>query len=188
MTPPEYQPFFTASTASSAALIGLLFVAVSIAPERIFGAQAEASRQAGALSAFTALVNVFFISFVGLIPSVPIGPAATFISVPAALQTLALLLLLPSWRAEGTLRRGIVLFLGGAAVYSLEAAVGIQLWRSPSNTGSLTALLEILLGAYAIGLGRAWELLGAPRTGVISQLVVLVRATVTWARRGRSKA
>jgi len=24
------------------------------------------------------------------------------------------------------------------------------------------------MGAYAIGLGRAWELLGAPRTGVIT--------------------
>jgi len=36
----DLQPFFTASVAASSALIGLLFVSVSIAPERIFGEHA----------------------------------------------------------------------------------------------------------------------------------------------------
>jgi hypothetical protein len=176
MVPAEFQPFFTASTAASAALIGLLFVSVSIAPERVFGTKAESVRQAQALSAFTALANVFFISFGALIPGAPTGLIVTIVSIPAVLQTLGLLLLLRQWRAEGALRRGLFLFLASAAVYGYELAIGIQLWISPNNTGALTGLLDLLLGGYAIGLGRAWELLGAPRTGFLGELWAFIRA------------
>jgi hypothetical protein len=41
MVTPEFQPFFLASVGASSALIGLLFVSVSIAPERVFGEQSE---------------------------------------------------------------------------------------------------------------------------------------------------
>jgi hypothetical protein len=51
------------------------------------------------------------------------------------------------------------------AIYGYEMAYGIQLWFGSPGPGALTGLLELLLGAYAIGLGRAWELLGAPRLG-----------------------
>ncbi|TMC82170.1 MAG: hypothetical protein E6J06_11465 [Chloroflexi bacterium] len=165
MVPADFQPFFTASVAASAALIGLLFVSISIAPERVFGENAESSRQAQALSSFTALTNVFFISFASLIPKIPIGPVVTVVAVPAILQTLGVLLLLPMWRADHTLRRGLFLFLISFGIYGFEISIGIQLWLGSSNTGAMTALLELLLGAYAIGLGRAWELLGARRLG-----------------------
>jgi len=174
MTPVAYQPFFTASVAASAALIGLLFVSVSIAPERIFGKEAQSGRQAQALSAFTALANIFFISFGGLMPDVPLGLIVTIVAVPAVLQTVALLRLVRHWRAERTLYRGLLLFLASAAVYSAEVAIGIQLWRSPANPGAISGLLDLLLGAYAIGLGRAWELMGAPRSGVIFGLIDLL--------------
>jgi len=174
MTPVTYQPFFTASVAASAALIGLLFVSVSIAPERVFGKEAESGRQAQALSAFTALANVFFISFGGLMPDVPLGVIVTIVAMPAVLQTVALLGLFGQWRAEPTLHRGLFRFLASAAVYGAEVAIGIQLWRSPANPGALSGLLDVVLGAYAIGLGRAWELMGAPRSGVIFGLIDLL--------------
>jgi hypothetical protein len=173
--PAEFETFFLASAGASAALIGLLFVAVSIAPERVFGGQADAVRQAQALSAFTALANVFFISMASLIPTIHIGIVVTIVAIPAALQTLALLALVRHWRAEGIVNRGLVLFLGSALIYALELMLGIQLWISPRNTGALAGLLELLLGAYAIGLGRAWELLGAPRSTFISTVFGLLR-------------
>jgi hypothetical protein len=167
----EYHDFLVASTQASAALIGLLFVAITLAPDRVFGSQAEAGRQARALSAFTAMANILFISFASLIPGIPIGPVVVGIAAVAVLQTLGLLPLLMSWRAEGVLWRSLLLLLGSFAIYGGEIAVGIQLWQGPPDTGSLTGLLELLLGAYAIGLGRAWELLGAPRTGLLSRLL-----------------
>jgi hypothetical protein len=165
MIPAPYQSFLSASVQASAALIGLLFVSISIAPERVFGGTAESRRQAQALSAFTALANVFFISFFSLIPNISLGPIITGIAGVAVLQTLGLLLLLPQWRREHALRRGLFLFLLSAVIYGGEIEVGISLWIKPLDSGALTGLLEILLGAYAIGLGRAWELLGARRLG-----------------------
>lgn len=176
VVPAEYQAFFSASVAASAALIGLLFVSVSIAPERVFGSEAEPVRQAQALSAFSALANVFFISLTGLIPTVEIGLVVTIIAIPASVQTLALLLLLPRWRTARITSRGLLLFLASAVIYGYEFAIGIQLWRHPSDIGVLANLLFLILGAYAIGLGRAWELLGAPRSGFFSYVWALLRA------------
>jgi len=171
MIPANFDNFIVASTQASAALIGLLFVAITLAPERIFGEQAEAGRQARALSAFTALANIFFISFSMLIPDVQVGLVVTVVAGVSTLQTLGLLLLLRHWLSQGVLWRSLVLFLGSLAIYGGEIAVGIQLWNKPADPGALTGILELLLGAFAIGLGRAWELLGAPRVGILSRLV-----------------
>lgn len=170
--PPDFQPFFSASVAASAALIGLLFVSVSIAPERVFGPAAEPTRQAQALSAFTALANVFFISMASLIPKTPFGIIVTVIALPAVLQTLALLRLVPHWRQSLRLWRGVFLFLVSAGIYGYEIFLGIELWQSSgTNLDALYSVLYVLLGAYAVGLGRAWELLGAPRQGLVASLM-----------------
>ena len=168
MVPGAYENFLVASTQASAALTGLLFVAVSIAPHRVFGEQAESGRQAQALSAFTALVNVFFISFVGLIPKTQIGGVAVILGTFAAIQTLSLLRLLPSWRRQRTMIRGLVLFLGSGALYGYEIVIGLHLLSRPSDTGPLTSLFELLLAAYAVGLIRAWQVLGGPRSDLVS--------------------
>src|SRR5213593_4458320 len=109
--PAEFETFFLASSGASAALIGLLFVAVSIAPEKVFGSDAEAVRQAQALSAFTALANAFFISMASLIPDVRIGIVVTIVAFASAMQTLALLTLVKHWRAQSIVYRGVLLFL-----------------------------------------------------------------------------
>ena len=169
MIPAAYSNFLVASTQASAALIGLLFVSVSISPERVFGREAEAGRQALALSAFTALANVFFISFGGLIPNLSFGVLVVIAAMIAASQTLALLASLATWRREGILIRSLVLFGASAAIYGFEIVIGVKLISRPTDTSSLTVLLELLLGGYSIGLARAWQLLGARQgRGIIS--------------------
>lgn len=177
MVPSSYHDFLVASTQASAALIGLLFVSISIAPHRVFGGRAEAVRQSQALSAFTALANIFFISFSSLIPGAVLGPIVTGIGCLAAIQTLSLLRLAPHWRQEGALRRGVLLFVVSAVIYAAEIEIGAQLWLRPSDSAVLTGLLEALLGAYAIGLSRAWELLGAPRAAFGSMLANALQGT-----------
>jgi hypothetical protein len=174
LVPADFQGFFTASVAASAGLIGLLFVSVSIAPQRVFGQQSEAVRQAQALSAFTALANVFFISLMSLVPDVRFGLVVAVVSLPAIVQTLALLGLARQWRSSGIIARGVFLFLASAAIYGYELTLGIQMWREPTNRGALISLLFVLVGAYSVGLGRAWELLGAPRSGLVSYLWALL--------------
>ena len=165
MVPAAYQNFVVASTQASAALIGLLFVAITLAPERVFGENADAGRQARALSAFTALANIFFISFTMLIPDVRVGLVVTLVGLVSTVQTVGLLFLVPHWHSQGVLWRSMFLFLGSLAIYGGELVIGIQVWNRAAGPGELSGILELLLGAYAIGLGRAWELLGAPRMG-----------------------
>ncbi len=179
----EFLPFFTASVAASAALIGLLFVSVSIAPERVFGEQSDAVRMAQALSAFSALANVFFLSMLALVPDIRFGIVVATVAAPSTLQTLALLRLARKWRSTGILTRGLLLFLASAAIYGYEFAIGIGLIRDPANKGIMINLLLVITGAYAIGLGRAWELLGAPRFGLLGYLWSLLSS-----RRRRAKA
>ena len=174
MIPSNFQPFFTASVAASAALIGLLFVSVSIAPERVFGPSAEPVRQAQALSAFTALANIFFISMTSLIPEVAFGIAVTIIALPASVQTLALLGLIPHWRAAHILWRGLFLLAASATIYVYELVIGIQMWLGSATVGLMVSICFVIIAAYAIGLGRAWELLGAPRVGLVSSFWRLV--------------
>lgn len=174
MVTAEFEPFFLASVGASAALIGLLFVSVSVAPERVFGQQSDAVRQAQALSAFSALTNIFFISLMSLIPGILFGLVVWIISIPAMVQTLALLGLAGKWHRGGIVARGLFLFVASAVIYGYEFALGFQMWRDPTNRGALVNLLLVLLGAYAVGLGRAWELLGAPRTGFISAVWALI--------------
>ena len=171
MIPAAYQNFVIASTQASAALIGLLFVAITLAPERVFGEQAEAGRQARALSAFTALANIFFISFSMLIPDINVGLVVAVVGGVSTLQTLGLLVLWRHWHSQGVLWRSLFLFLGSLAIYGGEIAIGIQVWNKPPGPGALTGTMELLLGAFAIGLGRAWEILGAPRIGFVSRLL-----------------
>jgi hypothetical protein len=180
--PAPYGNFLLASTQASAALIGLLFVSVSIAPERVFGSRAEAGRQALALSSFTALANVFFISFGSLIPNIPLGPLVVVPGLVAGSQTLFLLALIPRWRREGGLYRGLTALAISVAVYVYEIAVGFRLWFVSVDAGSLTTLLELMLGTYAIGLGRAWQLLGAPLVHGVAG------AAIDWLRTRRNAA
>jgi hypothetical protein len=170
MVTAEFQTFFLASVGASAALIGLLFVSVSIAPERVFGQESDGVRQAQALSAFTALANVFFISLMSLIPDITFGLVVAIVSIPAFLQTLALLRHLRNWRAGQLLARGLILFVASGVIYGYEFALGIGMWRDPSDKAALISLTFVLIGAYGAGLGRAWELLGAPRTGIVPSL------------------
>lgn len=174
--PSAYLSFFATSTQASAALIGLLFVSVSLAPRRVFGSAATAEHEMLALSAFTALVNAFFLSFTAQMPNPSVGTAAIVLSVLALSETLGLLFLLPRWRKERRVLRAIVIFVVSATAYGLELALGIALTRNPADLNALGDLLDIVIAAFAIGLLRAWQLLGAQRTtGLAGKLWLVIR-------------
>jgi hypothetical protein len=56
------------------------------------------------------------------------------------------------------------------ALYGYEAAIGVGLLLHPGDAGLTLSLAELLLGVYAVGLARAWELLGGPG-GMIARLL-----------------
>jgi hypothetical protein len=189
VVPPEFADFFIAGASAGAALVGLLFVAVSIAPEQMVTRRAPVERQAVAGSAFTALINAFFISLVALIPHFNVGsvivPFISLCLVTTLIQAWQLLRLRKGWLSF--LRRAFLVFLS-FALYGLELVNALHLSIDPSQVGAVYGLVFLLWGAFALGLIRAWELLGVHRYGLLGWLNPLrdVTETESFARAGNS--
>jgi len=168
MVPSEFKDFFVASTSAGAALVGLLFVAIAVAPERFVMGGAPSERRAVASSAFTALINAFFISFGALLPYSNIATLSLVMSSIGLVNSLFLglteLRRPPNWRAG--IRRAI-LILTSLILYGFELYYTILLLRSPGDTGSVLVLADLVIGVYGLGILRAWELLGASRFGLL---------------------
>ena len=174
--PASYVNFYTASTQVSAALIGLLFVSVSISTESVFGEKASLQRQLTAFSAFTALVNTFFISFTSILPNNPNGTTVVTLGALALGATVADGVVAIRSRRGRQRVRAVFAVLLIAGLYGYELALGVRLMSQPDDLNALTALNTVIVVAYAIGLSRAWQLLGGRRgLGLFLQIRDMVR-------------
>jgi hypothetical protein len=169
MTSPDFTSFFVASAGAGAALVGLLFVAVSVNPGRNAGPAAPPERQAVAASAFTALINAFFFSMAALIASAGLGGAAIVLGAVSIIGAVRLIgdLFEPHLSRRSYARRAgfIALCL---LVYGLQVFYGLQSLRYPRDVSWAYSMVYLLLAIYAMGLTRAWQLLGARRRGLFS--------------------
>jgi hypothetical protein len=86
VVPGEYDAYLTATATAAAALIGLLFVAVSVRDDTIFGPKAMPGGEALAIATFVGLANSFVVSLLGLIPKVNIGETAIVMAVVSVAQ------------------------------------------------------------------------------------------------------
>ncbi len=66
----------------------------------------------------------------------------------------------------------LTLMVGGLGIYCWEIWFAVQLIRQPHDTGYIYGLAYLLVGNYVLGVGRAWELLGARDEGLLSLLGV----------------
>jgi hypothetical protein len=65
--------------------------------------------------------------------------------------------------------RALLIVAVNVVLYGSEMMMAVRLLQRPHNPETVFSLSTILLGIYAIGLARAWQLLGAPR-GVLRWL------------------
>ena len=84
--------FFAASTGVAVALTGLLFVSLSVAPERLTGEHASAELQSVAATAFTALVDALWLSMFALRPGNYIPTASLILGLIGLTSTIGLML------------------------------------------------------------------------------------------------
>lgn len=155
----EFHELFGASVGAAAALVGLLFVAVSISPERTFGEGADTARRSQAELAFTALGNVFFVSLAALLPRSSLAAIAVC-AVLAMIQIVRTGLAARraqgarySWREFGFISLGI---------YVLELWIALRLMR---GADAHDGLVWVVFGLYGYALGASWGLLGAVKPG-----------------------
>jgi len=158
VVPESFQGYFAATAAGAAALIGLLFVAVSLRPDSLLGSEASASGRAVAGSAFTALVNSFFVSLIALIPFTSLGFTAV---------SMASLSLYSTFRTHRELDRheaGVTQLIAALVAYLCQFFVGIALVARPSDSGLVVAIAYLLIASFAVALKRAWMLMSRAET------------------------
>jgi hypothetical protein len=168
VVPESFHDFFVAGASASGALIGLLFVAVSVAPGRTVSPDAPLEARAIAASALTAFTNTLFVALDALIPSANLGTVTVIVASFGLVSTLALGLLLWRFRARERISRRAPFLLGGIAVlYAFQLRFGIALQETPKDLSTLRTIAGLMLGLYAIGIARSWELLGARELGLL---------------------
>jgi hypothetical protein len=170
MSPGSFTNFFLASAGAGAALVGLLFVAVSVAPEQPFAPGSAPERRGVATAAFIALANAFFVSLGALIPTAGLGWFALAVGGSSIVSTLQLgaTLFRRSHVDVFSRVRSLTLVAVSLIVFGWQFYVGDLLIHNEADIGAITILAYLMLASHGIGLGRAWELLGAPRRGLLA--------------------
>jgi len=154
----------------SAAILGLLVVAVSVVNSDDADPRTRELRTVLAGSAFVVLVDIFFVSIVALTGgSVVLGVSSIAMAIVALLATRRLI---PRAKRAGNFSRSSrtrKLNLAFAAIsvvgYSVQLGLGVALLTNTQSAALERALVLVIVVFYGSALGRAWEVTGIPRRG-----------------------
>jgi hypothetical protein len=164
----HYESFFSASAGASAAILGLLVVALSVVNGDDADPTTRELRTVLAGSAFVVLVDIFFVSLVALSGgAVLLGLASSAMAVVGMLATRRLI---PRAKQAGNFssrsrnRRLNLVFASFSVVgYSAQFGLGVALLADTQSAALQRALVLVVVAFYASALGRAWEVTGITR-------------------------
>jgi hypothetical protein len=166
----HYESFFIASSGASAAILGLLVVAVSVVNADDANPTTRELRTVLAGSAFVVLVDIFFVSIVALT-----GGPVVFGLASIAMATVGLLAtrrLIPRARLAGNFARGFrnrrlnIAFASISIVgYPVQLGLAVALLANRQSAALQRALVLVIVAFYGSALGRTWEVTGITRRG-----------------------
>jgi hypothetical protein len=171
-----FHDFFAASAAVVGALIGLLFVAISVSQGRLAEQGGSQSHRIRATAALTAFTNALTVSLFALIPGIHLGWPALITAVVGEVFVFASLLSLYRLRREQPAGWRESLFLAGSTVvFGIQLVTGIQLTGNEESVGEVRTLAILVVVCALGGISRSWELIGGPEIGLRREVITGVR-------------
>jgi hypothetical protein len=177
VTPPSFDTFFAASAGVAGALIGLLFVALSVAQERLTGENANQAHRVRASAALTSFSNALTVALFGLVPGVGLRGPAFVVALAGLLFVGASLLSLRRVRESQPVPPRDTLFLASLfVVFGLQLFYALRLVSNAHDVGAARGIAVLVIVCFLIGIARAWELVGGPSIGLSHELMLTTRA------------
>jgi hypothetical protein len=177
VVPENIHDFFVGAAGVAGALIGLLFVALSVVGERLSRAETASHvhriRASAALAAFT---NALAVSLFALVPGEKIGWTSVSAGAGGLVFILAALVSLLRIRPRRlATARDLTFLIGLAVVFGLQLSSGIDMVGHPGDSGTVNTIAILVIACFLIGITRAWELIGGPSFGLGHELFRLAR-------------
>jgi hypothetical protein len=189
VVPDDIHDFFLASAGVAGALIGLLFVAISVSAGRLSTTEISGQlHRIRAYAALTAFLNALSVSLFALVPGKKIGQAATIVAILGLLFVAASLLSLIRVRqVRWPKARDVAFFLGLGVTFVLQLLSGLDVANHPGDSGTVNTIAILVIVCFLIGIARAWQLIGGPSIGIGHEMVALARRTEAAADRARAE-
>jgi hypothetical protein len=164
-----FADFFLGTAGAAAALIGLLFVSVSVVAARTEQQTVQSGLQVRAAGALLAFSNVLTVSLVALIPDTRAGWAAAGIGATGVLFAVSSAKGMTRENAQRN-RGAVYLVVMFFLLFGLELTFGVLNLITPSSSTWASGIAGVLVYSLGVGVSRAWDLLGMEQAGVFGSI------------------
>jgi hypothetical protein len=175
MVPTSYHAFFGGAASVAGALIGLLFVAISVSPHKVSGDEASTEYQVKASMAFSMLINALVLALFALLPGTDLGTYGIVLAGIGLSSTTGLTV--ASLRNHDTRRHRPTLVRLGVSlvVFAFQLWVSIRLADTPHRTELVREEAIVAIVLFVVAIDRAWELIGINDQGLFTLFGAMLR-------------